>query len=60
MVSRAVHIEAIYGYDTNSFLIALSRFVSIQGWPQYIYSDPGSQLVKAERELKEAWEKMMN
>ena len=58
MVSRAVHIEAVCGYDTNFFLIALSRIASIRGWPQYIDSDPGSQLVKAERELKEAREKM--
>ena len=58
MVSRAVHIEVVCGYDTNSFLMALSRFASIRGWPQYIYNDPGSQLVGAERELKEAWEKM--
>ena len=54
MVSRAVHIEVVCGYDTNSFLMALSRFASIRGWPQYIYSDPGSQLVGAKRELKEA------
>ena len=58
MVSRAVHIEVICGYDSNSFLMALSRFASIRGWPQYIYSDPGSQLVGAEKELKEAWEKI--
>ena len=57
LVSRAVHIEAVYGYDTSSFLMALSRFASIRGWPQYI-SDPGSQLIGAERELKEHWEKI--
>ena len=45
LVSRAVHIEAVYGYDTSSFLMALSTFASIRGWPEYIYSDPGSQLV---------------
>ena len=38
--------------------MALSRFASIRGWPQYIYSDPGSQLIGAERELKEHWEKI--
>jgi hypothetical protein len=58
MVSRAVHVEAVYGYDTSSFLMALSRFCSLRGWPQYIYSDPGSQLIGAERELREAWEKI--
>ena len=52
MVARAVHIEAIYGCDTESFLLALRRFVSVRGWPQKLYSDPGSQLVSAEKELK--------
>ena len=55
LVVGAVHIEAVYGYDTQSFLMALSRFASIRGWPTTIYSDPGSQLVGADRELKEAW-----
>ena len=54
MVARAVHIEAIYGCDTESFLLALRRFVSVRGWPQKLYSDPGSQLVSAEKELKTA------
>ena len=58
LVSRAVHIEAVCGYDTPSFLLALSRFVSVRGWPQFIYSDPGSQLIGAEKELKKAWQNM--
>ena len=55
---RAVHIEAAFGYDTSNFLMALSRFASLHGWPEMIYSDPGSQLVGAERELKEAWQRI--
>ena len=55
MVMGAVHLEGVFGYDTCSFLLALSRFVSLRGWPQVIYSDPGSQLKAAERELREAW-----
>ena len=54
MVSRAVHIEVMSGYDTGSFMLALRRFVSVRGWPQKLFSDPGSQLVGAKRELKEA------
>jgi hypothetical protein len=54
--SRAVHIEAVFGYDTSSFLLALKRFTSIRGWPSVIFSDPGSQLVGAERELLSMWE----
>ena len=60
LVVGAVHIEALYGYDTPSFLMALNRFASIRGWPSTIniYSDPGSQLVGADRELKEAWDRI--
>ena len=58
LVSRAVHIEAVYGYDTPSFLLALSRFASARGWPQFMYSDPGSQLIGAEEELRNAWQNM--
>ena len=58
LVSRAVHIEAVYGYDTPSFLLALSRFASVRGWPQFMYSDPGSQLIGAEKELRNAWQNM--
>ena len=53
MVSRAVHIEVMCGYDTDSFLLALRRFTSVRGWPQKLYSDPGSQLVGA-KNLMEA------
>ena len=58
LTMRAVHIEAVFGYDTSSFLMALSRFASVRGWPETIYSDPGSQLIGADRELKEHWEKI--
>ena len=58
LTMRAVHIEAVFGYDTSNFLMALSRFASLRGWPEKIYSDPGSQLVGAERKLKEAWQRI--
>lgn len=54
LCSRAVHIEAMFGYDANSALLALSRFVSIRGWPDKIYSDPGSQLVAVSKEINQA------
>ena len=54
MVSRAVHVEVTFGFDTDTFLLALRRFVAIRGWPQKLYSDPGSQLVSASIELKSA------
>ena len=58
LTMRAVHIEVVAGYDTSSFLMALCRFANIRGWPEIMYSDPGSQLVGAERELKEVWLKL--
>ena len=58
LVAGAVHIEAVYGYDTPSVLMALSRFASIRGWPSTIYSAPGLQLFGADRELKEAWDRI--
>ena len=57
MVSRAVHIESMFGYDTDSFMLAMRRFASLRGTPQKLYSDPGSQLVGAKRELKDAMSK---
>ena len=35
-------------------MMALNRFASIRGWPQKIFSDPGSQLVSANKDLKAA------
>lgn len=58
MTMRAVHIEGIFGYDTDSFLLAFSRFVSVRGWPEKVYSDTGSQLVSVDKELRDAWSKL--
>ena len=56
--SRALHLECVFGYSTDHFLIGFSRFVHIRGWPTTIYSDPGSQLIGADRELTDAWKQM--
>ena len=56
--SKAVHIEFIAGYSTDDFLLGLQRFAAIRGWPSVIYSDPGSQLMAADKELKEMWNSM--
>ena len=58
LASRAVHIEAIFGYDTSQVLMALTRFASIRGWPERIYSDPGSQLLSANKELTESAQRL--
>ena len=58
LTSRTVHIEAIFGYDTSQVLMALTRFVSARGWPERIYSDPGSQLLSANKELTKSAQRM--
>ena len=56
LVTRAIHVEISPDYSTDGFLSVLRRFASIRGYPAKMYSDPGSQLVAADRELREAVE----
>ena len=58
MVSRAVFIEAVFEYTADAFLIALSKFTSVRGYPSVMYSDPGSNLCAASNELNLQWKKM--
>ncbi|XP_063446979.1 uncharacterized protein LOC134726470 [Mytilus trossulus] len=53
LTSRGVYVDLVEGYDKNSFLIALRRFVSIRGYPRMMISDAGTQLVAAGKELKQ-------
>ena len=53
LVTRAVHIEVAHSLDSNSFLMALHRFMARRGKPQKIFSDNGSNFVAADRELAE-------
>ena len=55
MCSRAVHIEGVFSYDSASFILALTRFVSVRGWPETFFSDPGTQLVGVSNDLQEVW-----
>ncbi len=52
MQSRAIHIEVAHSMSTDSFLMALTRFISRRGKPAVIYSDNGSNFVGAEEELR--------
>ena len=56
--SHATHVEVAFGYDTESFLMAFSRFSNLRGCPAKVYSDPGSQLIGADRELQSAWKEV--
>ena len=52
MQSRAIHIEIAHSMSTDSFLMALVRFISRRGAPEDLYSDNGSNFVGADSELK--------
>jgi len=52
--SHAAHIEVANSLETDSFIMALRRFISIRGNIRSLQSDWGSNFVGAERELKEA------
>ena len=51
--SRAAHIDIAPDYTTDGFLMVLRRFISLRGYPAKLFSDPGSQLVSASKELKD-------
>ncbi|XP_068214788.1 uncharacterized protein [Palaemon carinicauda] len=52
IITRAVYIDVVDGYDTYSFLKCFRRFTAVHGYPDTVHSDLGSQLVSASRELK--------
>ena len=51
--TRAVHLELAVDLTTMEFMQVLRRFFSIRGYPEVLLSDNGSQMVGAERELRE-------
>ena len=53
LVTRSSYIDIVEGYDTDSLLTMLRRFISIRGFPKTIYSDCGSQMVMADKNLKD-------
>ena len=58
--TRAVHLELAVDYSAMEFIQVLRRFFAIRGRPALILSDNGTQLVGAERELREmieGWDK---
>ena len=50
---RCVHLEVVEGADTDSFIMALRRFVNRRGAPQTFYSDCGTNFKGATKELKQ-------
>ena len=58
LTMRAVHIEVAHTLEADSFICAYQRFVSHQGKPKEMYSDNGTNFTGAERELREALERL--
>ncbi|TKS64949.1 ATP-binding cassette sub-family A member 2 [Collichthys lucidus] len=54
--SRCVHLDLLPHMDTDSFLLALRRFISRRGKPYEILCDRGTNFRGGERELKESLE----
>lgn len=57
---RAVHIEAAYSLDADSFINALQRFIARRGQPVEIWSDNGTNFVGGNRLLREAVQQWNN
>ncbi|XP_056094778.1 uncharacterized protein LOC130073406 [Rhinichthys klamathensis goyatoka] len=54
-VTRAVHLELVSSQSTESFLLALKRFVSRRGLCKVIYSDNAKTFKRANQDLSELW-----
>ena len=55
MTTRAVHLDLLSSIDTDSFLMALRRFVARRGKPFELLSDRGTNFKGGERELQETF-----
>ena len=51
--SRAVYCDISQDYSTDGFLQTFRRFTSIRGYPSEVWSDCGTQLVAADKGLRE-------
>lgn len=55
LTTRAVHLDLLPSLSTDSFLMALRRFVARRGTPAELWSDRGTNFRGGERELREAY-----
>lgn len=56
--SRAIHLESTNSLETDSFIMALRRFISRRGDVRRLRSDNGTNFVGASAELKKAVKEM--
>jgi hypothetical protein len=47
-----VHVEITDAYSTDSFLLAVRRFMAMHGAPSRFQSDQGTQLVAAAKQIR--------
>ncbi len=52
---RAVHLDLLPSLSTDSFLMALQRFIARRGTPAQLWSDRGTNFHGGEQELQEAY-----
>lgn len=55
--TRSIHLDYTHSMSSDSYILAHRRFVSERGKPSVIYTDNGTNLVGAEREMREALDK---
>ncbi|XP_029965347.1 uncharacterized protein LOC115401351 [Salarias fasciatus] len=58
LTTRAVHLDLLTAIDTDSFLMALRRFIARRGTPAELFSDQGTNFRGGERELRETFQKL--
>ncbi|XP_047037924.1 uncharacterized protein LOC124643112 [Helicoverpa zea] len=49
---RAIHVELVGSLTTDDVIMALRRMAARRGWPRHLYSDNGTNLRGADKELK--------
>lgn len=55
MTTRAVHLDLLSNMDSDTFLMALRRFVARRGKPYELLCDQGTNFKGGERELRQAF-----
>lgn len=54
MATRAIHLEVLASLDADALLNSVMRFAARRGMPERIRSDNGTNMVKADKELRSA------
>jgi hypothetical protein len=59
MVTRAIHLELAHDLSSDSFMMCLKNFTFRRGYCKEMYSDNGTNLVGASRELAAEWKQII-